>query len=462
MATNMLGFDSPEWIQGTFEISPENDALVEVALMRITENDASVFQKLNICGRMGHPGLSLPFKVTTLIRAYAKDIGNFLELNLTNPLQLLQESPRSRGHEEQSNCVLAIDAVRVLFNTAHLKHGPWRLPYLFGTRALKELHPAVDVDALIVREMRNLRVAYVHYCTGNDCTRLFSRSKSFWRLEYDTTYSTPRGAELMASRVGAMQAVAIAAGVQASKEELQVGKRRKVLWTESEDEDLVAGIRKHGFSNWKKIAMDPVYSFSKGSRSAVQLKDRERTLRKQAALAGVGVGVGLGLGVGVGVGAGHNRTMRPLAELDAIVAASTGGTNNNNNDMAAYAQLSESEPDSDDLPVISLELNRNRYGIHSEAPDIAGTAVEVELSSHIGEDQSNALHRYLEARRRSGGLFTFYCSAVFPGPRPNHPTAVARPSQDAFTAIRDALVNAGVLVPNGHQYSVGERTYIFI
>jgi hypothetical protein len=154
--------------------------------------------------------------------------------------------------------------------------------------------------------------------------------------------------------------------------------------------------------------------------------------------------------------------MRPLAELDAIVAASTGGTNNNNNDMAAYAQLSESEPDSDDLPVISLELNRNRYGIHSEAPDIAGTAVEVELSSHIGEDQSNALHRYLEARRRSGGLFTFYCSAVFPGPRPNHPTAVARPSQDAFTAIRDALVNAGVLVPNGHQYSVGERTYIFI
>jgi hypothetical protein len=110
-----------------------------------------------------------------------------------------------------------IDAVRVLFNTAHSKHGPWRLPYLFGTRALKELHPTEDVDALIVQEMRSLRVAYVRYCTGNDCSRLFSRSRSSWRLEYNTTYSTPGGAELMVGRVGAMQAAIISAGINISK-----------------------------------------------------------------------------------------------------------------------------------------------------------------------------------------------------------------------------------------------------
>jgi hypothetical protein len=57
---------------------------VEVALMRITENDESVFQKLNVCGRMALESMSLSFKIGILIRIYARDIGNFLSSDVAD------------------------------------------------------------------------------------------------------------------------------------------------------------------------------------------------------------------------------------------------------------------------------------------------------------------------------------------------------------------------------------------
>jgi hypothetical protein len=467
--SNMLGFYSPGWIQGVFDFVPAYDALVEVALMRITGNDESFVRKWNICGKMAHPGISLPLKIENLIRTYAVDLGKFLKLDIDDPLTLLKDSPISlaRGYEVRHNCVLAIDAVGVLFNPTHLKFGPWRLPYLYGTRVLKELNPGVDIDPLIVKGMRALRVAYVHYCTGNDRSQLFARSGTFWRLEYEMSYSVPGGAYLMARQVGVMQAANTAAGVNASREELQMGKRRKVPWTEPEDEDLAAGMRKYGFSNWKKIAMDPSYSFFKGSRSATQLKDRARTLIKQASLEATKA-----------ISAKRSRPMLPLAELDAIIAASInsargvcedvrvdgGGDMMRRDDVRqsnvldvsprlGHAEETLDVPIFDELPSLDSVLGTD---------NMVSAIFEIRLSNVIGEAQRDVLRKYLESRRRSGGLFAFYCSIVFPGPRPNHPTAVARPSNDVFAMVRDALVKTGVLIPDGSQYAMGGVAYRFV
>lgn len=97
-----------------------------------------------------------------------------------------------------------------------------------------------------------------------------------------------------------------------------------------------------------------------------------------------------------------------------------------------------------------------------ELPSLDETIFEMRLSNVLGEAQRDVLHKYLEARKRAGGLFAFYCSIVFPGRRFNHPATVARPSQDVFVTVRDALVKAGALIPDGNQYVMGEVAYRFI
>lgn len=58
------------------------------------------------------------------------------------------------------------------------------------------------------------------------------------------------------------------------KEESQKPKKKpKHLWSEEEDESLVKGYQKHGFS-WKDIANDP--SLALGDRSGPQIRDRFR------------------------------------------------------------------------------------------------------------------------------------------------------------------------------------------
>lgn len=57
---NMLGFRSAVWLRGSFDFCSEEAERVDMALGRITDNDASIFSKLNICVQMARPNLSIP------------------------------------------------------------------------------------------------------------------------------------------------------------------------------------------------------------------------------------------------------------------------------------------------------------------------------------------------------------------------------------------------------------------
>jgi len=55
-------------------------------------------------------------------------------------------------------------------------------------------------------------------------------------------------------------------------------RRARRMWTESETQDLLAGVTKYGVGKWKQILDDPAFNFS--GRSSVDLKDRYRVCSK--------------------------------------------------------------------------------------------------------------------------------------------------------------------------------------
>jgi len=61
-----------------------------------------------------------------------------------------------------------------------------------------------------------------------------------------------------------------------AKEAPQAKKRRRV-WSTQEENDLNAGIDKHGAGKWKEILTDNEYSFD--DRTVVNLKDKFRSMK---------------------------------------------------------------------------------------------------------------------------------------------------------------------------------------
>ncbi|KAK5102597.1 hypothetical protein LTR70_000455 [Exophiala xenobiotica] len=65
--------------------------------------------------------------------------------------------------------------------------------------------------------------------------------------------------------------------VQEAKKESKVRRTRR-RWTQAETDDLLAGVKKHGFGKWKQILHDPAYIFVE--RTSIDLKDRFRVFAK--------------------------------------------------------------------------------------------------------------------------------------------------------------------------------------
>ncbi|KAK5936910.1 hypothetical protein PMZ80_010848 [Knufia obscura] len=65
--------------------------------------------------------------------------------------------------------------------------------------------------------------------------------------------------------------------VQAPSKESKVRRTRR-KWTQAETDDLLAGVKKHGFGKWKQILNDPAYTFVE--RTSIDLKDRFRVFSK--------------------------------------------------------------------------------------------------------------------------------------------------------------------------------------
>lgn len=55
-------------------------------------------------------------------------------------------------------------------------------------------------------------------------------------------------------------------------------RRTRRKWTQAETDDLLAGVKKHGFGKWKQILNDPSYTFI--DRTSIDLKDRFRVFAK--------------------------------------------------------------------------------------------------------------------------------------------------------------------------------------
>ena len=55
-------------------------------------------------------------------------------------------------------------------------------------------------------------------------------------------------------------------------------RRARRKWTEAESQDLLAGVKKHGFGKWKQILNDTAYKFV--DRTSIDLKDRFRVFAK--------------------------------------------------------------------------------------------------------------------------------------------------------------------------------------
>lgn len=64
---------------------------------------------------------------------------------------------------------------------------------------------------------------------------------------------------------------------QAARKEFKVRRTRR-RWTQAETDDLLAGVKKHGFGKWKQILNDPAYTFVE--RTSIDLKDRFRVFAK--------------------------------------------------------------------------------------------------------------------------------------------------------------------------------------
>ena len=63
--------------------------------------------------------------------------------------------------------------------------------------------------------------------------------------------------------------------ILATKDDKECRARRaRRKWTESETQDLLRGVQRHGVGKWKQILEDPTYNFDE--RTAVDLKDRYR------------------------------------------------------------------------------------------------------------------------------------------------------------------------------------------
>lgn len=72
-------------------------------------------------------------------------------------------------------------------------------------------------------------------------------------------------------------ATSVSAPVQLPKKDPKVRRARR-KWSEAETQDLLAGVRKHGFGKWKQILNDPTYTFA--DRTSIDLKDRYRVFAK--------------------------------------------------------------------------------------------------------------------------------------------------------------------------------------
>lgn len=69
----------------------------------------------------------------------------------------------------------------------------------------------------------------------------------------------------------------VTAPVQFPKKDPKVRRTRR-KWSEAETQDLLAGVKKHGFGKWKQILNDPTYTFAE--RTSIDLKDRFRVFAK--------------------------------------------------------------------------------------------------------------------------------------------------------------------------------------
>lgn len=72
-------------------------------------------------------------------------------------------------------------------------------------------------------------------------------------------------------------ATSAAAPIQFPKKDSKVRRARR-KWSEAETQDLLAGVKKHGFGKWKQILNDATYTFA--DRTSIDLKDRYRVFAK--------------------------------------------------------------------------------------------------------------------------------------------------------------------------------------
>jgi len=91
------------------------------------------------------------------------------------------------------------------------------------------------------------------------------------KLTLVETESPGAGADTPSTTVSAAQTV------QTTRKESKVRRTRR-KWTQAETDDLLAGVKKHGFGKWKQILNDFTYTFVE--RTSIDLKDRFRVFAK--------------------------------------------------------------------------------------------------------------------------------------------------------------------------------------
>lgn len=90
----------------------------------------------------------------------------------------------------------------------------------------------------------------------------------------------PRSAEVDASTTDIetpSTTTSVTAPVQFPKKDPKTRRTRR-KWSEAETQNLLAGVKKHGFGKWKQILNDPAYTFAE--RTSIDLKDRFRVFAK--------------------------------------------------------------------------------------------------------------------------------------------------------------------------------------
>jgi hypothetical protein len=60
------------------------------------------------------------------------------------------------------------------------------------------------------------------------------------------------------------------------------GKRKKVLWTQAEQDALIEGVKMYGTGNWAAIRTQFAEIFDPNMRRPADLKDKYRVLQRQA------------------------------------------------------------------------------------------------------------------------------------------------------------------------------------